>query len=304
MAYSIETRGLTRHFGKIRAVEDVSLQVPSGSVFGFLGPNGSGKTTTLRMLLGLVKPDTGSVLMNGHDLSAARGAALASVGAIIEQPALYPHITGHQTLKMAAALLGRGRRDIDEMLEVAGLTAAARRKVKGYSLGMKQRLAIARALLGRPSLLLLDEPTNGLDPSGIAEMRELVRSLPARFGTTVLLSSHLLSEVEQMADTVGLIKKGSLIFQGTLDSLKEGAASLLILEATDMAALTSALATRRLSPEDAKGKVQVLFEGGQADRAALLAALIAEGHAISHFELRPPGLESLFLQLTGEGDAS
>ena len=198
MNLAIETAGLSRAFGSVTAVDGVDLQVPEGSVFGFLGPNGAGKTTTIRMLLGLISASAGTVRINGEDLGAARSAALSGVGAIVESPALYPNLTGRDIMAMAARLGGRSSGEAREMIDQVGLTAAANRRVSGYSLGMRQRLALAHAMLGKPRLLILDEPTNGLDPAGIADMRELIRALPRRLGATVFLSSHLRSPEPQL----------------------------------------------------------------------------------------------------------
>ena len=301
MSLAVETVGLSKRYGSVRAVDGIDLQVPEGSVFGFLGPNGSGKTTTLRMLLGLIRPHKGRVRMNGHDVASERSQALGGVGAIIESPSLYPTFTGRQTLSLAATLLGRGRDQIDDLLDVTGLTHAAKRKVKGYSLGMRQRLAIARALMGQPRLLVLDEPTNGLDPAGIAEVRELIRSLPGRYGTTVLLSSHLLAEVEQVADSCALIKSGRILFQGPLEDLKASAGALLIVETDDPGAAAAILASHGLSPEIDGNRVTARCELSREERAALLTALIAGGVQVSHYELKQPQLENIFLELTGPG---
>lgn len=301
MTLSIETEGLTRRYGSVRAVDGIDLQVPEGSVFGFLGPNGSGKTTTLRMILGLISPNKGRVRMNGYDLHRNRSKALTGVGAIIEQPALYPSLTGRETLSMACTLLGHSKNLIDPVLDVVGLTHAQHRKVKGYSLGMRQRLALGRALIGNPRTLILDEPTNGLDPSGIAEMRALVKSLPERFGTTVLLSSHLLAEVEQIADNCALIKQGKLVFQGPLKDLKDQAGATLRIETTHPVRVVEALVEKGLKPHAEGDWVSAICDWDRETRAAFLSSLTGEGVAISHYELRDAQLESLFLQLTGTG---
>ncbi|WP_370338995.1 ABC transporter ATP-binding protein [Parvularcula marina] len=301
MNFSIETSGLSKRYGSVRAVDGIDLQVPEGSVFGFLGPNGSGKTTTLRMLLGLIRPNRGRVRVNGADLGSNRYAALGKVGAIVEQPALYPTLTGRQTLRMHATLIGRGRGEVEEILALVGLTHAANRKSKGYSLGMRQRLAIGRALLGKPQLLILDEPTNGLDPSGIAEVRELIKSLPERTGTTVLLSSHLLSEVEQMADTCALINKGKLLFQGPLEELKASAGAFLIAEVDDPARAAEVFTNSGLEPNIRGSFVEARCDWDKKGRAALLAALVCAGIEVSYFELKQPQLENVFLELTKPG---
>ena len=243
METAIETRNLVRHFGTVKAVDGVALQVPKGSVFGFLGPNGSGKTTTIRLLLGLISADAGSVSLNGTRLQGSRRKGLRGVGAIVEAPTLYPNLTGQELLQAAALLLGEPRPEIDRVLDIVGLRSDAGRRVRDYSLGMRQRLALARALMGRPRLLILDEPTNGLDPAGIADMRRLIMRLPEQTGTTVFVSSHQLAEMELMTDHCALIRKGQLLFQGPLDALMQRAASNLVVK-TDQGALAADVAGR------------------------------------------------------------
>ena len=213
----IETRGLTKRFGTVTAVTDLSLEVPRGGVFGLLGPNGSGKTTTMVMLLGLVQPTEGSYKVLGHDGSPVE--VLRRIGAIVETPAFYPYLTGRANLRYFQGIGRRGApREIERLLEQVDLATAADRKYATYSLGMKQRLGVAYALLGAPDLMFLDEPTNGLDPSGMAEMRALIRELGAG-GRTVILSSHLLNEVELLCDRVAVLSRGRLIAQGRVQDL-------------------------------------------------------------------------------------
>jgi ABC-2 type transport system ATP-binding protein len=218
--FIIETEKLTRCFGDVLAVEQVDLQVPLGSVYGFLGPNGAGKTTTIRMLLGLITPHRGNIRLFGMPFTRRNWSVLARVGSLVESPSLYPNLTGRENLEACRRLVNAPKKNIDEALESVKLTRDANRLVKGYSQGMRQRLGIALALLNKPVLLILDEPTNGLDPAGIQEMRETIRELPKRQGVTVFLSSHLLSEVEQVASHIGIIHKGRLIFQGSLKDLQ------------------------------------------------------------------------------------
>ncbi|MBH9537103.1 ATP-binding cassette domain-containing protein [Novosphingopyxis sp. YJ-S2-01] len=233
---AIVTERLTKNFGKHRAVVDLSLEVPARCVFGFLGPNGAGKSTTMRLMLGLLKPSSGTVRLFGQDVSRERVTALRGVGSVIENPALYEHRSGRENLAITAGLLGLPATEIDRALDIVDLSAAAGRKVRGYSLGMKQRLALARAMLGNPRLLLLDEPTNGLDPEGIVVMRSLIRELPERTGCTVFLSSHLLGEVEQTASVVGLMKAGRLVLEGTTSALlAEGGVIRIGLDDADRA---------------------------------------------------------------------
>lgn len=217
--FAIETDGLAKSFGGKPAVDELMLQVPDRCVYGFLGPNGAGKTTTMRLLLGLLKPDRGTIRLLGHDLAGARRAALAGVGAFVESPSLYDHLSGRTNLDLTRRLLRLGPREVDRVLEVVDLRTAADARAGTYSLGMKQRLALARTLLGSPRLLLLDEPTNGLDPDGIVAMRELIRALPDRIGGTVFMSSHLLSEVEQIVTVAGVMRDGRLVLQGQVSAL-------------------------------------------------------------------------------------
>src|SRR5690349_16447099 len=217
--YAIETQGLGKRFGDRAALQSIDLSVPRGCAFGFLGPNGAGKTTLIRLLLGLAEPTSGSMRLLGHDLPGGRAQALARVGAIVEEPRFHPHLTGRENLLVHAAArepAARGR--IDAALKRVGLGARADDVVKGYSLGMRQRLGIARCLLCDPELLILDEPVNGLDPAGILEFRHLVRSLVEE-GRTVLLSSHLLDEVEKTCDSAAIVDQGRVMAQGTIAEL-------------------------------------------------------------------------------------
>lgn len=300
METAIETQGLTRHFGDVRAVNGIDLQVPRGSVFGFLGPNGSGKTTTIRLLLGLIRSDAGSVWINGADIRTQRSAALAKVGAIVENPALYPNLTGREVLRISTVLLKLDKSEIDRVLEIVDLRKAADRRVRGYSLGMRQRLALARALMGHPKLLMLDEPTNGLDPAGIADMRRLIKTLPEQSGTTVFVSSHQLSEMEQMTDHVALIKSGRLLFQGRLDSLMAQTQAELVIDTSD---IDVALVTATSAGLDAKARANGIVVTSAMDmkaRAGLITALVGAGCSVSQARLFEPSLEQLFLTLTAD----
>src|SRR5215472_9516228 len=219
-----------KSYGSTPAVKGLSLRVPPKSIFGFLGPNGAGKSTTIRMMLGLQRPDRGNIRLFGKPLDADRLDALARVGSLVESPSLYLHLTGRENLEVHRRLLNAPADVIDEVLETVGLAQAADRPVRGYSSGMKQRLGLAQALLGRPELLILDEPTNELDPAGIHEVRSLVRSLPKRRGVTVFLSSHLLSEVEQVATHLAIISQGRLMFEGTRQELQRRSQQLIVVE--------------------------------------------------------------------------
>ena len=213
----IETHALCKSYHGRPVVDHLNLTVPEGCVYGFLGPNGAGKSTTMKMLLGLVHPTGGSVELLGHTLNEAnRIALLRQTGSLIESPSGYLHLTAWENLSIVADLKDVDRKDISRVLEIVHLTKDADRKVGQYSLGMKQRLGIAMALLGSPKLLILDEPTNGLDPAGIQEMRSLIAAMPQTTGATVLISSHLLGEIEQMVDQVGILNHGKLLFEGSL----------------------------------------------------------------------------------------
>ena len=218
---AIETKNLTRTFNNKTAVDSIDLRVPTGSIYGFLGPNGAEKTTTIRMLLGLIKPSAGEICILGKSRAEQRQNILGEIGALVELPSLYPHLTGWENLQITALLRNVSKERIDEVLGTVGLQEARDKKVKEYSLGMKQRLGLAQALLSSPKLLILDEPTNGLDPAGIREMRELIIALPKQFGTTVFLSSHLLHEVERVATHIGVLHHGKLIFQGPIGEFRK-----------------------------------------------------------------------------------
>ena len=221
----IETQGLTKSYGGFTAVSGIDLHIPQGSVYGFLGPNGAGKSTTMKMFLGLTKPTGGSFVIDGMQFPDSRVQILKEIGSLIEAPGFYGNLTGEENLDIIRRILGLPRSSVSEALEIVGLTPYRKQLAKKYSLGMKQRLGLAGALIGRPPILILDEPTNGLDPVGIHEIRTLIRSLPQRFACTVLVSSHLLSEIELMADHIGILNHGRLLFEGTPDALKRGAAS-------------------------------------------------------------------------------
>lgn len=220
----METKKLTKSYADFTAVSGVNLHIPKGIVYGFLGPNGAGKSTTMKMFLGLTKPTSGSFVIDGKQYPENRVEILKEVGSFIEAPAFYGNLSGEENLDIIRKILGLPKSAVSEALELVGLTQYKNRLAKKYSLGMKQRLGLASALIGRPPILILDEPTNGLDPVGIHEIRTLIRSLPQKFDCTVLVSSHLLSEIELMADHIGILNHGHLLFEGTLEQLKFNAA--------------------------------------------------------------------------------
>lgn len=306
--FAIETDGLSRSFGAVQAVRNVDLQVPRGSIFGFLGPNGSGKTTTFRLLLGLIRADAGTVLLNGANLRTDRVEALSRIGAIVENPALYPNLTGREILRVSTLLLKIKATEIDRVLDVVDLRAAADRRVQDYSLGMRQRLALARSLMGDPGLLMLDEPTNGLDPAGISDMRRLIKSLPDRSGTTVFVSSHQLLEMEQMTDHCAVIKSGQLLYQGRLDGLMSRARKSVFIETdnVDLALAVAKQAGLEAAPDATPAASGILIHAAldQSVRADLIGAIIRAGGDVSQAYVRETSLEVLFLSLTQAGNLS
>ena len=299
---AIVTRGLTKRYGARIAVDGLELQVPHRKVYGFLGPNGSGKTTTLRMLVGLIRPTAGSIEVLGEPYSWRDRQRLARTGALIETPAFYPYLSGRDNLRVFGATgPAAARSRPDEVLEAVGLTDRATDKVRTYSLGMRQRLGIAVALLSDPDLLLLDEPANGLDPAGIVAMRELLRYLTGQ-GKTVLVSSHILPEVQQLADVVGIIDRGRLVRQGRLDELLSGGAQVRVrVRPDEVAGALAALAATGAPVEpdaiegEPTGRVTVRVP---AERAADVNRLLAEAGLYAAGIESTSDLESVFLSLT------
>ena len=223
MDYMITTKHLTKKYKNFVSVNNVSLHIRKGSIYGFLGPNGAGKSTTMKMLLGLTAPTKGSYSIDGKHFPEDRMDILKEIGSFIEAPSFYANLTGRENLDVIRRILGLPKESVEDALQLVGLAEFGDRLAKKYSLGMKQRLGLAGALLGRPPILILDEPTNGLDPSGIHEIRELVKSLPGLYDCTILISSHMLSEIELMADDIGILNHGRLLFEGSLDELRQTA---------------------------------------------------------------------------------
>ena len=219
----IETKKLSKRYGKFKAVDGLNLHIRKGSVYGFLGPNGAGKSTAMKMLLGLIRPTGGDFVIDGKHYPQDRMEILQMTGSFIETPAFYGNLTGEENLCLIAKVLKKPESAVLDALELVGMIEHRKRLAKKYSLGMKQRLGLAGALIGKPPILILDEPTNGLDPAGIHEIRELIRSLPEKFDCTVLVSSHLLPEIERMADDVGILNHGRLLFEGSLEELRNHA---------------------------------------------------------------------------------
>lgn len=296
--YAIETMSLSRRFGDIIAVDKLDLHVPQGSIYGFLGPNGSGKTTTIRMLIGLIHPDKGNVHIFNLQLEKQRIAALEQIGALVELPSLYPHLTGWENIELTRRLVNVNPSHIQRVLSIVDLAADARRLVRGYSLGMRQRLALALALLREPKLLILDEPTNGLDPAGIHEMRNLIRTLPVEHGITVFISSHLLSEVEQMATDVGIIHSGKLLFQGPLSELQAQQREQIVIETNNPEYAIQILQAAGWAVTS-KQNGRLVVAGHPATKAAQInATLVHAGLDVFALHHIRPSLEEMFLHFT------
>jgi len=297
----IETFNLSKRYGKTLAVDNISFQVESGQVFGFLGPNGSGKTTTIGMILGITTPTAGDFSLFGgktaHDLFQAR----KRIGATLEQPNFYPYLTGRENLKVVAGIKGQDKAAIETALETVDMADRASKEFKTFSLGMKQRLALAAAVLGDPELLILDEPTNGLDPEGMVEIRELIIKL-AGMGKTIFLASHLLTEVERVCSHVAIIKNGCLLKSGTVEEVTSGAPTYS-LRASDLDRLYSAINNySEIRSVECKHDA-VIVELNNNDPAALNRYLVEQKIYLSELTEQERSLEEAFMQLTGNSGA-
>lgn len=296
-AYCIETHQLSRTFKNITAVQDLNLQMPYQSVYGFLGPNGAGKTTTIRMLLGLIKPDQGEVRVFGEMMNRKNINIFRKIGALVESPSLYPNLTGEENLEVTRRMLDLPKANIGHVLRLVKMTDASHRVVKGYSMGMKQRLGLALAMLSDPELLILDEPTNGLDPAGIHEIRDLIRELPKTAGVNIFLSSHLLSEVELIATHIGIIHQGHFRFQGTLTELNAHYAPQLNLQVSAQDEVFQLLDNNGYNVQKNNGSLRVAIQSpGQAESINRL--IMEHGYQIQQSFIKQPTLEDIFMTLT------
>ena len=300
----IEVEGLVKRYRPLRgkptmAVAGLDLTVPAGGVFGFLGPNGAGKTTTIRCLLGLVRPSEGSCHLLGADSQSSLGGVIGRVGSIVEAPAFFPGMSGRKNLALLAGLDGIGRTAIDSSLERVGLGDRGHHRVKTYSLGMKQRLGIAAALLKDPEVLILDEPANGLDPAGIKEVRELLRSLGAE-GRTVFVSSHILSEVRQMCDRVAILARGRCVAAGPVDDVLNREAGKLLVGVAEVEAARDVLSKKGFEATVVNGRLSI---GPPApDPASVTKALADDGIYVTELRREEADLETVFLELTADKD--
>lgn len=296
--FAIETVGLNHHFGSQTVIKDLALQVPKGSIYGFLGPNGAGKTTTIKLLLNLLQSSSDTIFIFGKELNNNRTACLKQMGSLVEQPAIYAHLTGLENLINRCILLGIDKHKATEMLALVGLTEAANKKAVKYSLGMKQRLGIALALIADPELLLLDEPTNGLDPNGIIEIRNLMVELTSKHGKTILVSSHLLAEIERTATHVGIINRGGLLFQGTINELHNLSKPAIKIEVDDHAAAANILTGNGAEIiSEKEGTIYITYTG-KANMGNLNSILVKNGVTVYSIATEKKDLEHLFLTIT------
>ncbi|MBE5973097.1 ABC transporter ATP-binding protein [Lacrimispora xylanisolvens] len=294
--YIIETDGLTRRYGQHVSVDHINLRVPKGKIYGFLGANGAGKTTTIRMLLSLIRGDEGSIRIMGQSLQRDREKILRNVGSLVEGPSYYGHLSAYKNLKIICNLLDLPEKDIDEFLEIVRLSPFARQTVKGYSLGMKQRLGIAQALIRRPKLLILDEPMNGLDPAGIQEIRNLMLSLCHQQGITIFLSSHILSEIQTIADEIGIIQNGRLIFQDSIQELEKKSPARLLIRTENQQEAFRVLSAAGADVVLQEGELLISLSD-EMDQAGVFNIL--QSFSIQHMQELTVSLEEIFLNLTG-----
>ncbi|WP_114941744.1 ABC transporter ATP-binding protein [Mucilaginibacter endophyticus] len=294
----ISTEGLSFTFGKQQVVKSLALQVPEGSIYGFLGPNGAGKTTAIKLLLNLLKPDAGNINIFELDIKTNRINILSKIGSLIEQPALYQHLTGRENLLNRALLLQVPAQRVEDMLDLVQLTHAANKKAGQYSLGMKQRLGIALALLADPKLLILDEPTNGLDPNGIIEIRELLKKLVAQHGKTVFISSHLLAEIERMATHVGIINNGAMLFQGSIADLQAISKPLVRIEAENTVDAANLLTRNHINVTEVTDDHLTIPYISKQQMGDINTLLNKGGQTVYSIGKQQKDLEKLFLDIT------
>lgn len=292
----VATDNLSKEYDGVYRVQELDIRIKEGDIYGFLGPNGAGKSTTMKMLLGLVKPTSGTIEIMGKPFNEkTRRDILASVGSLIESPSYYGHLTGRENMEIIRRLLDLSQKNIEEAVHIVRMENQMEKKVKNYSLGMKQRLGIAMALARFPKLLILDEPTNGLDPAGIEEMRELIKTLPKQYGMTVMISSHILSEIDQMATVVGIINQGCLIFQERMSVLDMQREPQIVLRTSDNNRTYQIL--KKTNPQRTADGLQI---GALSDEqiGAVVQCLCSNGISVYRVEEHRESLEDIFLNLT------
>ncbi|GIN95903.1 ABC transporter ATP-binding protein [Siminovitchia terrae] len=292
----VKTKNLSKKYKHSTVVDNISLEVMKGEIYGFLGPNGAGKTTTIRMLLGLIKSSNGEIRINGKSVTKNRIEVLKNVGSLVESPSYYGNLTAFENLKVIARIREIPDVRINEVLQIVGLNTTKNKLAKNFSLGMKQRLGIGAAILGNPELLILDEPTNGLDPAGIEEIRELIKSFPKKFGMTVIISSHLLSEIDQMATHVGIINKGRLIFQGEMSSLRNLNQSCIHFYVEEIRKTQQLLTNRNVKFNDHSNGF-TMSKLGCKEVAAINKLLVENEISVYRIEEHKESLEKVFLNL-------
>lgn len=298
----VQTTNLTRKYGKRTSVNSINISVNQGEIYGFLGPNGAGKSTTIKMLLGLITPTRGEIRLFDRELKKNRISILKKVGSLVEYPSYYGHLTGYENLEVLRRLTKAPQNRIKEVLNIVRLNKVANRLTKEYSLGMKQRLGIAAALLNQPELLILDEPTNGLDPAGIHEIRELIKELPKRYGMTIVVSSHLLSEIDQMATQVGIINNGNLIFQDSIDALRNRSNSKLKIEVDNASAAYNLLKTKQFNFSLENNSIY-LPQYNYITASKINSLLVNSGISVYKLEEIRDSLETVFLDLIGKDES-
>ncbi|QLY77989.1 ABC transporter ATP-binding protein [Clostridium intestinale] len=299
--YIVETKNLVKVFNKVKSVDNVNLKIKEGEIYGFLGPNGAGKSTTIKMLLGLIRANSGEVYIFGKSIKENREEILKNIGALVESPSYYGHLTAYENLDILKRMLKLNKEEIEEKLKLVNLWEERNKKVNEFSLGMEQRLGIAQALMGNPKLLILDEPTNGLDPAGIIEIRNLIRYLAKEKKITIIISSHILNEIELVATEVGVINKGKLLYQGSLEDLKKNSTNEVIigLEKKEEKALTMKLLLARgyrVEEENLKLKVK----GNNLSPSKICREIVMGGYSLNYLAEEKSSLEEIFLGLTKE----
>lgn len=298
MEHAIETVGLTKSYKGFKAVDGLGIHVRKGKIYGFLGKNGAGKTTTIRMIMGLIRPDTGNILVFGKDIKKDRKWISRNIGAIVETPGFYENLSARDNLDITAELYGADKKRLNEVLDIVQLVNVGKKRVKDFSLGMKQRLGIANALVHSPRILILDEPANGLDPAGIKDMRRLLRSLSEDQGITVLISSHILSEIQQLADVIGIIDQGKLLEETDIEAIKSEGQNCMLLEVDNTDQAASVLREMQLAYKFEQDAIKVFCSKDINSRVN--RNLVMKGINVFNLYSVSQSLEERFLPITGE----